>query len=223
MEAGHIAVSASAKPSAKGLDYLMHVPTAYARSRRKWPVVLFLHGSGERGNDVWQVCKNGPPKLLKQGWDAPAIVVSPQCPSGSRWDAHYNTLIDLLADVAGCFRTDQCRTYLTGLSMGGYGTWEMGALHPTRFAALLPICGGVRSTFKFAQYADGLKNMPIWCFHGARDDIVPLRASEVLVDRIRSIGGAPLFTIYPRVGHVSWIKTYANPDVWAWLFKQKQK
>ena len=124
-----------------GARYLLFLPKDYdAKSRKTWPLILFLHGSGERGTNLWSVARHGPPKLVKTQADFPFIVVSPQCPSGQTWNN--DTLLALLDEVAAHYQVDATRVYLTGLSMGGFGTWSLGLEHPERFAALAPICGG---------------------------------------------------------------------------------
>ncbi|MES2693018.1 MAG: PHB depolymerase family esterase, partial [Verrucomicrobiota bacterium] len=129
--------------------YLVALPTGYASdTTKRWPVLLFLHGSGERGSEVWAVTKHGPAKLVHEPAESPAaklltenfIVVSPQCPSGTWWDT--DGLLGLLDEVIAAQRVDTTRVYLTGLSMGGYGAWDLGLAYPERFAALVPVCGG---------------------------------------------------------------------------------
>jgi predicted peptidase len=112
---------------------------------------------------------------------------------------------------------DPDRVYLTGLSMGGYGTWSLAAAHPERFAAIVPICGG-------GNPADAAKlaSLPVWVFHGAKDPTVPLERSKEMVEAIKSAGGNPRFTIYPEAGHDSWTETYNNPELYQWLLEQKK-
>jgi len=210
----------SAKLDAKvpvALDYLVYLPTDY-ETKSPWPLLVFLHGAGERGNDLELVKKHGPPKLIEQGKQFPFIVVSPQCPKDGWWSTKPLELMALVDDIAGKYKVDQDRIYLTGLSMGGFGTWLLAGYAPERFAAIVPICGGgeVLSTRRLGQ-------MPVWVFHGAKDPVVPLRRSEEMVDALKKINSNVKFTIYPEAGHDSWTATYDDPGVYQWLLEQKRK
>lgn len=196
------------------LSYLLYLPIGYAESDRRWPLVLFLHGSGECGDSLERVKMHGPPKLVEGGKQFPFILVSPQSP-GRGWSVE--ALAALLDELAGTLRVDPDRIYLTGLSMGGYGTWALAAAHPERFAAIAPICGGGCSAD-----ARRLKNLPIWVFHGAQDSTVPLSHSQEMVDALKVTGAQPRFTIYPDAGHDSWTETYDNPEFYDWLLSQKR-
>lgn len=199
------------------LDYLLYLPPDYEK-QDAWPLVVFLHGAGERGNDLELVKKHGPPKLIAAGQDFPAIVVSPQCSNNRWWHAQLLELTALVDDIEKNYKVDKSRIYLTGLSMGGFGTWALGAYTPERFAALVPICGGGE-----ALAARALTKTPIWVFHGAKDAIVPLKRSQDMVDALKRSKGNVEFTVYPEAQHDSWTETYANPDVWKWLFEQKRE
>ncbi len=165
------------------LDYLLHLPQGYDRSAKdqSWPLILFLHGAGERGSDLEVVKKHGPPKLIAAGKDIPAIVVSPQCPTDQWWNDHVEALLALLDDVAKKHRVDPDRVYVTGLSMGGFGTWALLARDGERFAAAIPICGGgSRLGLQRAM------NVPIWAFHGDADPVVPVDETTRLVEAMKS-------------------------------------
>lgn len=197
-------------------SYLLYLPQGYAAdTAKKWPLVMFLHGSGERGSDVQQVKKHGPPMLADQGKQFPFILISPQAPEGSGWQK--DALKDLLADVQKKYRVDADRVYLTGLSMGGYGTWDLAMSEPWLFAAIAPICGGGD-----ASKAWRLKNVPVWCFHGGKDYVVPLSASQVMVDAVKPFNPGVKFTVYPEVGHDSWIPAYNNDSLYTWLLSHKR-
>jgi predicted peptidase len=201
------------------LQYLLHLPDGYDKSAkgRKWPLILFLHGAGERGSDLSLVVKHGPPKLIAAGKDIPAIVVSPQCPANEWWNDHVDGLLALLDDVQKKHNVDPDRVYVTGLSMGGFGTWALLARDGERFAAAIPICGGGNRV--------GLQRamkVPIWAFHGDQDELVPLEESTRLVDMMKGRGGNVKLTVYPGVKHDSWTQTYDDPAVWEWLFAQKR-
>ena len=193
--------------------YLLSLPAGYEEGTRRWPLMLFLHGSGESGDSLAKVKANGPPKLIAQKDRAfPCIVVSPQSP-GRGWNPDY--LAALLDDICATYRVDPERIYLTGLSMGGYGAWMLAAAQPDRFAAIVPICGGGNPAD-----AEKLKGIPIWVFHGAEDKTVKLENSTKMVDALKAVGSDVKFTVYPEVGHDSWTETYANPELYDWLFAQ---
>lgn len=192
-------------------DYLLYLPPGYAPDgSRRWPLILFLHGAGERGSDLDIVKRTGLPKFLEKGGDYPFIAVSPQCPSDESWSAE--VLINLLDEVTGRYPVDPDRLYLTGLSMGGFGTWTLATEHPDRFAAIAPICGGGRPSM-----VDTIKHIPTWVFHGDRDRVVPLHRSEEMVEALKRAGGDVRFTVYPEAGHDSWTETYANPELYTWF------
>ena len=204
------------------LDYLLYLPKDYDQDPEKeWPLLLFLHGAGERGSDLGLVKRNGPPRLVEEGMELPFIVVSPQCPANSWWNLHVEDLALLLDELQVRYRVDQTRIYLTGLSMGGYGSWHLAAEFPERFAAVVPICGAGLHFFGFPARVQVLRDVPIWVFHGAKDEVVPLRESEILVNELRKVGGRVLFTVYPEAGHDAWTETYADPKLYTWLLEQR--
>ena len=194
------------------MNFLLYFPENYTPNN-EWPLLIFLHGKGERGDDLEKVKVHGPPKRIEQGHDYPFIVAAPQCPANSRWSVSKldNWLRWLLAQLP----VDEKRIYLTGLSMGGLGTWAWAADRPDRFAAIAPICGGgeVRS-------AEMLTRLPIWAFHGALDKVIPLSRSQEMVDAIDSLAGNIQFTIYHDATHNSWTRTYDNPELTDWFLRQ---
>ena len=196
--------------------YLSYVPDGYGTdTSRKWPLLLFLHGTGERGSDLELVKIHGPPKLIEAGRKFPFVVISPQCPQHTAWVAP--ALEALIDSMERRYRIDSARIYVTGLSMGGFATWELAVRHPERYAAVIPICGtGDPSR------AHRLRNLPIWSFHGAKDDVVPLSGSQDMIDAIKAVGGNPRFTVYPHAGHDSWTETYANDEIYSWLLQQRR-
>jgi len=197
--------------------YLLSLPAGYAEQpKKKWPLVLFLHGAGERGNNLELVKKHGPPKLVESGRQFPFILVSPQCPAGDFW--RMEVLDGLLEEIEAKHRVDRKRIYVTGLSMGGFGTWALSLVYPQRFAAIAPICGG-GSPF----LADRIKHLPVWVFHGEKDSVVPLARSAEMVAALRHCGGNVKFTAYPKANHDSWTVTYDNPELYRWLLRHKQK
>jgi predicted peptidase len=196
------------------MDYLLYLPKTY-EERDHWPLLLFLHGAGERGSDLDLVKKHGPPKLIEAGQDMPFIVVSPQC-SRRRWWQPWE-LAALVDEICEKHHVDQDRIYVTGLSMGGFGTWALAAYQPDRFAAIAPICGGGET-----RWARNLSHLPIWVFHGAKDEAVPLARSEEMVEALKRAGGNVKFTVYPEAEHDSWTETYDNPELYQWLLEQKR-
>ena len=176
-------------------------------------MILFLHGAGERGDDLEKVKVHGPPKLVEQGQHLPFIVVSPQCPLDDWWLPAQ--LIDLVDQISAQHRVDPDRIYLTGLSMGGYGTWATAIEYPDRFAAIAPICGGGDP-----EDVERITHIPTWVFHGAKDPVVPLQRSEVMVDALKERGADVKFTVYPEADHDSWTATYDNPEFYEWLLLQ---
>jgi predicted peptidase len=203
------------------LEYLLALPKGYANGSQRWPLILFLHGAGERGSDLAKVELHGPPKLIAAGQEIPAIVVSPQCPANEWWTdpTHLLALERLLDELVEKYRVDEDRVYLTGLSMGGYGTWALAGRQPGRYAAAVPVCGGGSAL----PAARALRNLPIWAFHGEADPVVPVTESQRLVDAIQRGGGTVAkLTVYPGVGHDSWTRAYEDPALWEWLFAQRR-
>jgi predicted peptidase len=208
------------------IQYLLFLPKDYAaKPARKWPLILFLHGAGERGRDLWLVTKHGPPKIVRDKPDFPFIVVSPQCPEGHTWSNE--VLLALLDEVLATCAIDPARVYLTGLSMGGYGTWSLGLAHPERFAAIAPICGGgdvIGILLPGSDTAQALKTLPVWAFHGAKDNVVRLAESERMVSALKQLGVREVeLTVYPDAGHDSWTETYDNPKLYDWFLAHQRK
>lgn len=196
-------------------DHLLYLPGGYGDTEEEWPLILFLHGSGERGEDLEKVKLHGLPAELEKGRSLPAIVVSPQCPLETRWDVKALKL--LLDDLLRRYRVDPDRVYLTGLSMGGFGTWALAAAYPDYFAALAPVCGGGDP-----ETAKAMRHIPQWVFHGVDDEVVPIRRSEEMVEALEAAGAEVRFTRYPDVGHDSWTATYAKPELYEWLLGQRR-
>jgi predicted peptidase len=203
----------------KSIPYVLYVPRDYSPEKR-WPVILFLHGSGERGSDGLkqsQVGLGGAVRLYPERY--PALVVMPQCAAGERWSGQMAALaLKAVDQTLAEYSCDPSRQYLTGLSMGGYGSWLIAAQHPTRFAAVVPVCGGGST-----DDASKLKELPIWVFHGDADTAVPVARSRQMVEAIKAAGGSAIkYTEYPGVGHNSWDAAYADKAMAEWLFAQKR-
>jgi predicted peptidase len=196
------------------MKYLLYLPKDYDQ-KESWPLMLFLHGAGQRGDDLNTIKILGPPKLIEAGKEFPFIVVSPQCPKDKWWEPL--ELTTLLDEIVERYKVDQDRIYVTGPSMGGFGTWSLAAYQPNRFAAIVPICGG-----GITMWAKRLVNLPVWVFHGAKDPSVPLEMSKEMVEALKKNGGSVKFTIYPEANHDAWTETYANPELYKWLLQQKR-
>ena len=193
------------------LPHLLYNPDAIENV----PLVLFLHGSGERGNDLERVATVGLPHLLANL--PPAFVAAPQCPESARWTDHLEGLEALLDDLLARYPVDPKRAYLTGLSLGGEGAWFWAARNPERFAGVVPICGRTDP-----EHAERLKSVPIWAFHGAEDGVVPPGESEKMVEALRAAGGHVKLTVLGGVGHDSWTPAYRDPELYRWLFAQRR-
>lgn len=195
------------------VGYLAYVPQDYDKDpSKKWPLIIFLHGSGERGTDLELLKKHGPPKIAEEK-QLPFVILSPQCPPHRTWDIPVLAL--WLDNMMTKYRIDPDRVYLTGLSMGGFGTWAWAESQPHRFAAIAPMSGG-GDTWR----AHSLKDMPIWDFHGEADPVVPIAASEAIVDAVKKTGNNEVkFTRYPNVGHDCWSLAYNDPELYEWFLK----
>ncbi|MCE5341114.1 MAG: prolyl oligopeptidase family serine peptidase [Planctomycetaceae bacterium] len=198
------------------LKYLLYVPKTYDANSEKMPLIIFLHGAGERGDDLNRVKVHGIPKMIENGEDFPFIVVSPQCPEKGWWTDYTQTLKSLIDSIVKEYNVDESRIYMTGLSMGGFGTWNMIARYPDFFAAAAPVCGGGDAFF--AKYI----KTPVWAFHGAKDDTVPMVRSQEMVDVMKTNGVEVEFTIYPELGHNCWDAAYANEQLYKWFLKHKR-
>ena len=199
------------------LGYLVHLPTGYGDDpEKKWPLIFFLHGRGERGDDLELLKLHGIAKVVEERDDLPFVTVSPQCPETSWWPIEVDALNALLDDVLRKYAVDESRVYLTGLSMGGFGTWQLARDHPERFAAIAPICGGGDPSKVCA-----LENVPTWVFHGALDPTVPVQRSEEMVEALKACGGDVRLTVYPDLEHDSWTRTYDDPALYEWFLQHR--
>ena len=221
------------------LPYRILLPLHFEASKR-YPLVLFLHGSGERGRDNEKQLTHGSQLFLADSnrQRFPAIVVFPQCADSSYWSNVQITrdtsggrtfnfqeggaptrpmamVENLLEELQGQYKIKSDQVYVMGLSMGGMGTFELVRRHPDLFAAAIPICGGANTAT-----APQLKRLPWWVFHGAKDNVVPPRHSEEMVAALKAQGASVTFTVYPEAGHNSWDSAFAEPDLLSWLFAQ---
>ncbi len=208
-------VAREQKDTASGpaLRYWLYLPDGY-EGADEWPLLLFLHGGGEGGEDLQLVKKHGPPKQLAVGGSMPMIVVSPQNPSSTQfWDDQ--ALARLLDELERDLKVDSRRIYLTGLSRGAYGAWRLAIQNPHRFAALVPISGGGAQ-----PYVKRIKELPTWAFHGAKDRVIPVSESERMVRALKAAGGNVRLTIFPDAEHDAWSQAYDSPELIPWLLQQ---
>ena len=208
----------------KGKDsdarYIVFVPPAY-KADKDYPVILFLHGAGSTGDDGEKQVKGGLAKAIRdKKQDFPFIVVFPQAHQkgwGAKGESAKRALA-ILDEVQKDYKTDKKRVYLTGLSMGGFGTWSLAAAFPERWAAIAPICGGGDP-----KTAAKIKDIPCWCFHGDADPTVKVERSREMIKALKDAGGSPRYDEYPGVNHNSWDKAYATAELYTWFLKHATK
>ena len=201
------------------LPFLLTVPSDFSAEERL-PLIVFLHGAGERGTDFAKIRVHGIPKLFGANPDyrgLRVVTLSPQCPLNDVWNAQPKIVHALIESVIAEYHCDPDRVSITGISMGGFGTWEMAMRYPTLFAAAAPICGGGMS-----WRTESLKNLPIRAFHGDQDTVVPLEYSLLMVRAVNARGGNAQLTVYPGVAHDSWTPAYEQSDLIEWLIAQKR-
>lgn len=216
------------------LLYRIYTPENLS-SDKKIPIIILLHGAGERGNDNKKQIAHGFKQIAQYSIQSnnPAIIIAPQCPKAQQWvNVKWNTkahdmpekpsdslklAIELLNSKISTMPVDKNRVYITGLSMGGYGTWDAISRHPELFAAALPLCGGADT-----KQAPKLIKMPIWTVHGDKDGAIPVSRSRDIIKAIKDAGGKANYTEHPGVGHNVWSKTYSDKKILAWLFSQKK-
>jgi predicted peptidase len=205
--------------------YVVFVPDDY-KGDKEYPVILFLHGAGETLSKNPKKPGKQPvevgigPAIKKRAKTFPFIVVIPQSHART-WQAgsaDAKRALAILDLVQKTYRTDPKRVYLTGLSMGGFGTWSVAAAHPERWAAIVPICGGGNP-----KLAEKIKDLPCWCFHGDADKAVPVQRSRDMIKALKAAGGNPRYDEYPKVGHNSWDRAYGTDELYTWLLEQKRK
>ncbi|OWK41602.1 prolyl oligopeptidase family serine peptidase [Fimbriiglobus ruber] len=201
--------------------YVVYVPKAYDGTTAL-PVILFLHGSGETKGGAKMPFDQGlmNKHYQKQEEKFPAIVVVPQSEKRT-WkadSADAKRALAMLDATTKEYKTDPARVYLTGLSMGGYGTWSLAVAHPEKWAAIVPVCGGGDP-----KAAEKIKDIPCWCFHGDKDDAVKVEKSREMIEALKKAGGDPKYTEYAGVGHNSWDRAYDTDELYTWLFAQKKK
>ena len=220
-----VALPAMAKSRAKKListvtstlNYLAFLPKSYSAKGAGSPLILFLHGSGERGTDLEKVKAWGPPAIAEKDADFPFIVISPQLAEGEAW--HAMALKALLDQVLAKYNVDRRRVYLTGLSLGGYGAWDLASRYPDYFAAVAPICGG-----GIARSVGSMRTIPTWVFHGKLDDAVPEAESARMVAALQAAGGDVRYTVLPEGGHIdAWVHAYDKAGLFDWFLQNSKK
>ena len=202
----------------ENLRYYLYYPESYeANEDSEFGLLLFLHGGGEAGGNLEQVKENGPPKLLVEGKQFPFLVLAPQNPHEKKW---WNTkaVVQLLDSVVETNRVDKNRIYLTGLSRGGNAAWELATQYPKKFAALAVVCG--MAPLPYAHWID--KQMPIWVFHGVKDEVISVSESDEMVAKLKKMGYQVEYTRYPNVGHNAWEKAYTTESLYTWFAQQKR-
>ena len=201
--------------SATTLSYWTYLPKA-AKPEAGWPLFVFLHGSGERGTDLNLVKKHGPPKLAGDKPELESfLMIAPQCPLGRWWDTI--AVKDLIDQTVAGQPVDPKRIYITGISMGGFATWNLLKEHPEFMAAAVPICGA-GDPITVSRF----KAVPIWAFHGSQDEAVPVQRSIEMVEALKKVNANIKFTLYEGVPHDSWTRTFENPALYRWLLEQKK-
>lgn len=198
------------------LRYLVQRPRAYADKGPPLPLIVFLHGSGERGSDINLVKTWGPPAIAGKNPDFPFIVVSPQLAAGEQW--HALALKGMLDEVLARNNVDRQRVYLTGLSLGGYGAWDLATRYPDYFAAVAPICGG-----GIVRGVGSMRQIPTWVFHGKKDTAVPEEESARMVAGLQAAGGNVRYTMLPEAGHIdAWVHAYDKAGLFDWFLQQRR-
>lgn len=198
-------------------QYLLFLPEGYGRKEQKWPLMMFLHGAGERGDDLNKIKNIGPLAYAKKHKDFPFVVLAPQCPLGTDWSTEL--LVELLEDMTSRYPIDTDRVYLTGYSMGGWGTWNTAMRRPYLFAAIAPVCGRV-----VPMMCGNLWRKPIWVFHGKQDECVPFKCSVEMVDYLRGMENKEVrFTAYDDLGHYCWDSVYNTDQLYEWFLSHSLK
>lgn len=195
------------------LNYLLYVPERNADT--PLPLLLYLHGGGESGQDLGLLKTRGLPRLLEQGKTLPFIVLAPQNPNPEQFFPE-EAILALLEEVMTTYPVDAKRVYLTGFSRGGFAAWRMALQRPDLFAALVPVAAG-----GLVFYAFRAVEVPVWAFHGALDETISLVRGAEMVDALRAAGGSVKLTVFPEADHAQTLElTYQQPDLYAWLLKQ---
>ncbi|RKT01847.1 carboxylesterase family protein [Chryseobacterium defluvii] len=211
-------VKAEMNKEVKKIEKISYILDYPQKTKGNVPLIVFLHGSGERGNNL-ELVKAHSPFTYKNLIKEPVAILAPQCPANSWWDTE--TLYQLIREIQSKYKIDASRIYLTGLSMGGWGTWKLAMEHPEMFAAIAPVCAP--SDRVMEANADQFKNLPIKIFHGGNDDIVSPINSINMYQAVKKVNPTASLTIFPDDNHNSWDSTYSDPKFYEWMLSQKKK
>jgi antitoxin component YwqK of YwqJK toxin-antitoxin module/pimeloyl-ACP methyl ester carboxylesterase len=209
-------------PEKVNYQYLLYKPSQYEHQpNKKWPLIIFLHGGSIRGSNLHKLYDAGIPDQIYRKREFPFIIASPLCPLEKRWstDDWFESFFDELVKK---YRIDENRVYLTGLSLGGSGTWYLAVKYPEKFAAIAPMCGKTNHLKYLYDNIKNIKNIPTWVFHGETDKIVLLKESQDMVNALRKSGGQPTFTIFPKIGHGAFWKVYPGQELYDWFLSHSR-
>lgn len=199
------------------LRYAVYIPEGYSEKGGPYPTILFLHGAGERGDDLSKVTSLPLVSYARNTVGFPFIVIAPQCASGEQWSN--DALIALLDEAQRKYRVDPDRVYLTGFSMGGTGVWSLAMEAPSRFAAIAPLCGRVVPLLAYRLF-----ETPVWAFHGEKDDVISVSQSKEMVEALKGMGATKVkLTAYPDEGHNIWYRAHADPELYKWFLEHRRK
>lgn len=204
------------KPQIK-CDYLLYLPKDYKNHNDSFPLIIYLHGGSQRGKDLNKLKGYGLPYLIDKGHDYDFIIVSPQCPDNAYW-SRINWFDSLYFDLSSKYRIDKHRIYVTGISMGGFGAWQVAMDYPDEFAAIVPLCGGCNDSINICK----LNKLPIWTFHGTADTMININETERLVSRLSKCDGNVKYTRIENEGHYIQYLYENKPEIYKWMLKQKK-
>jgi predicted peptidase len=197
--------------------YFLYLPPDYGTSEKRWPIILYLHGGSQRGDNLDNLKSYGLAALLDKGLSVPFVVVSPQCPANSSWVDHEETLIQLVDNISSAYQVDPERIYLTGHSLGGRGTWFLAYRHPEKFAAIVPVADAPTDE----SWASQIAKVPIWTLHGTKDDLAPFEKTEKFVETLKKLGADVKLTPLPDRDHYI-LDVYENNDIYDWMLTHKK-
>lgn len=203
-------------------NFLIYLPPDYHKNdTKKWPLIFFLHGASLRGNDLEKVKKFGIPKLISEGKEFEFIIISPQCPISKDWSSD-NWFLPVYEEVKRDFKVDTNQVYLTGMSLGGEGTWYISQQHPNVFAAIAPVCGRTSHIMSIRNEAEKISSLPIWIFHGVKDEVYSVEESDIMFNLLKNHNPNCKYTRYPNFGHwKTHDTTYKNIELYNWFLIQK--
>jgi predicted peptidase len=198
-------------------NYLLYVPKSYSTTNKRFPLLVYLHGGSQKGNDLNKLKTYGLPYLIDQGHNYNFIVASPQCPEGKYWSTE-NWFDSLYLELRAKYRIDTNRIYVTGISIGGFGAWQVAMDHPNTFAAIMPLCGGCNDSTHICR----ISHVPVWTFHGTADNMIDINETERLVNRLQLCNGKVRFTRLEGEGHgIQYL--YEKQELYDWLLRQRRK